>query len=99
MGKEEKKCEFPDAFALKSIEIWAEENKINVLVFSEDNDMLNYTSEHLEIIKDFDLYLSEKIKEIEVVHKNNLDQIEDIIQINPESILNKIKLAIPRKTH
>ena len=37
-----KKNEFPDAFALKSIEAWAMENNELVLVFSNDSDILNY---------------------------------------------------------
>jgi predicted nucleic acid-binding protein len=87
-----KKSEFPDAFALKSIEIWAEENGIKVLAFSNDGDMLNYKSKHLEIIQDFDLYLSDKIKEIEgVSHQKRLDQIEDIINNKPENIKQKVK--------
>ncbi len=91
-GSAGKKSEFPDAFALKSIEIWAEENGIKVLAFSKDNDMLKYTSAHLEIIDDFDLYLSEKIKEIEgVYHQKRLDQIDDIIQNKPEKLQEEIK--------
>ena len=91
-GSGGKKNEFPDAFALKSVEIWAEENKTKVLAFSKDNDMLNYQSEHLEIIQDFDLYLSDKIKEIEgASHKKRLDQIEDIIKNSPDKIQKEIK--------
>lgn len=79
-GSGGKKSEFPDAFALKSIELWAEENKVKVLAFSKDNDMLNYKSTHLEIVKDFDLWLSDKIKEVEGKYHQRLDEIEDIIQ-------------------
>lgn len=91
-GSGGKKSEFPDAFALKSVEIWAEENKTKVLAFSKDNDMLNYKSEHLEIIDDFDLYLSDKIKEIESeYHQKRLDEIDDIIQNKSENIQTEIK--------
>lgn len=91
-GNGGKKCEFPDAFALKTIEIWAEAKRIKVLAFSKDNDMLKYKSNHLEIIEDFETYLSEKIKEIEgVKHKKRLDQIEDIIKNKPEGIQEDIK--------
>lgn len=87
-----KKNEFPDAFALKSIEIWAQEQGIKVLTFSKDNDILNYKSQHLEIIEDFELYLSNKIKEIEGArHKKRLDQIDDIIKNHSEGIQEKIK--------
>lgn len=87
-----KKSEFPDAFALKTMELWAEGKGIKVLAFSKDNDMLKYKSIHLEIIEDFEAYLSDKIKEIEgVKHKKRLDQIEDIIKNKSEGIQEKIK--------
>lgn len=86
-GSGGKKNEFPDAFALKTIETWAQEQGIKVLIFSKDNDILNYKSQHLEIIEDFELYLSNKIKEIEGVrHRKRLEQINDIIKNRPEYI-------------
>jgi hypothetical protein len=91
-GNGGKKSEFPDAFALKTIELWAEGKGIKILAFSKDNDMLNYKSKHLEIIEDFEAYLSEKIKEIEgVKHKKRLDQIEDIIKNKSTEIQEEIK--------
>lgn len=91
-GSGGKKSEFPDAFALKSIELWAESQGIKVKAFSKDNDMLNYKSKHLEIIEDFEQYLSDKIKEIEGVrHKKRLDQIDDIIKFQSQTIKENIK--------
>jgi predicted nucleic acid-binding protein len=91
-GSGGKKSEFPDAFALKSVEIWAQQNQIKVLAFSKDNDMLNYKSDHLEIVKDFDSYLSDKIKEIEgVYHQKRLEQIDDIIHDDSKKIQEKIE--------
>lgn len=90
-GSGGKKSEFPDAFALKSIELWAEENDLKVLAFSKDNDMLNYISPHLEIIKDFDLWLSNKIKEIEgKYHQKRLDEIDNIIKNKSERIQEEV---------
>ena len=90
-GSGGKKSEFPDAFALKSIELWAKKNNEKVLAFSKDNDMLNFKSNHLEIIKDFDLWLSNKIKEIDgKYHQNRLNEIEDIIKNKPEDIKKEI---------
>lgn len=90
-GSGGKKSEFPDAFALKSIELWAEENALKVLAFSKDNDMLNYKSPHLEIIKDFDLWLSNKIKEIEgKYHQKRLDEIDNIIKNKSERIQEEV---------
>ncbi len=91
-GSGGKKNEFPDAFALKSIETWAQEQGIKVLTFSKDNDILNYKSQYLAIVEDFELYLSNKIKEIEGArHKKRLEQIDDIIKNRPEHILSDIK--------
>ena len=86
-GSGGKKSEFPDAFALKSIELWAEENNVKVLAFSKDNDLLNYNSLHIEIIEDFDLWLSNKIKEIEgKYHQKRLDEIEDFVNNKSDAI-------------
>ena len=86
-----KKNEFPDAFALKSIEIWAESQGIKVLAFSKDNDMLKYESDYLKIIPDFDSYLSNKIIEIEgIKYQKRLAQIDDIIKNHSKNIQDKI---------
>lgn len=91
-GSGGKKSEFPDAFALKTIELWAKSNSIKVLTFSKDNDMLNYQSANLEIIDDFGKYLSNKIKEVEAKkYKARLDEVEDIIYNNSDNILQKIR--------
>lgn len=91
-GSGGKKSEFPDAFALKSIEIWAEENNVKVLAFSKDNDMLSYKSEYLEIIENFDSWLSDKIKEIEgKYHQKRLEEIEYIIKNEYYEIHEKIE--------
>ena len=86
-----KKSEFPDAFALKSIEYWAENQGVKVLAFSKDNDILQYKSEYLEVIENFDFYLSNKIKEIEVSHQKRLDQIEYIIKNDSDYIQTSIR--------
>jgi hypothetical protein len=91
-GNGSKKNEFPDAFALKTIELWAESKGIKIKAFSKDNDMLNYKSENIEIIEDFEFYLSNKIKDIEgVKHKRILDQIDNIIKFQSENIKEDIK--------
>lgn len=62
------------------------------MAFSKDNDILKYKSEHLEIIEDFESYLSNKIKEVEGVrHQKRLDQIDDIIKNHSENIQKEIK--------
>lgn len=90
-GSGGKKNEFPDAFALKTIETWAHNKGIKVLAFSKDKDILNYKSKNLEIVEDFELYLSNKIKEIESRHKKRLDQIDNIIKYHSDTIKQEIK--------
>lgn len=76
-----KKDEFPDAFALKTIENWAKDNQVKVLVFAKDKDILNYENKHLTIIGDFEDYLSNKIKEIEGYrHQKLINEIDNIVQ-------------------
>jgi len=87
-----KKNEFPDAFALKTVEKWAKTQDVKVLAFSKDNDILKYKSQYLEIIKDFESYLSNKIKEIEGnKYKKLLKKIEDIIESKSQNIKDHIK--------
>lgn len=51
-GSKNKKNEFPDAFALISIEAWAQKYETRVLAISQDNDWISYgeTSERLDVI-------------------------------------------------
>ena len=60
-GAGDKKNEFPDAFALDLIEKWCVDNKLKCIIFSSDKDFLNFQSEHLEITKDYEDYLDEKL--------------------------------------
>lgn len=60
-GKGDKKQEFPDAFALATIEQWCKENAYRCYVFSTDKDILNYTSPYLEIVEDYEVFLNERM--------------------------------------
>ncbi|MDE1192402.1 MAG: hypothetical protein PW786_09720 [Arachidicoccus sp.] len=61
------------------------------MAFAKDKDILGYKSNHLEIIEEFELYLSNKIKEIEGIrHQKRLDRIDDIIKNHSLSILEEI---------
>lgn len=61
--KEVKKHEFPDAFALRSVEEWCEQNKSKCVVLAKDKDMTMYKSDHLEIRKLGD-YVDKKVREV-----------------------------------
>jgi hypothetical protein len=58
----DKKNEFPDAFALDLIEKWCEEKGVKCKVFSDDKDFLNYKSNLLDIKRDYEEYLNEKLQ-------------------------------------
>jgi len=58
----DKKNEFPDAFALKLIELWCVENKLKGKIFSSDKDFLNSKSEHFKVEKDYESYLDETLQ-------------------------------------
>lgn len=91
-GEGKKKSEFPDAFALKFIEIWAEENNTKVFVFSKDGDMLGYENEYIEIKEDFNKYLSDKIVEVELeINNKRIDFVEDWLNNPPNNIIEEIK--------
>lgn len=85
-GSGKKKNEFPDAFALSSIEKWAIENTTKVILFSKDNDLLNYKSEHLIIHEDFDEYINDKIREDEE-NEAAIKRVDQFIEREPHDIL------------
>lgn len=76
----EKKHEFPDAFALLTLEVWCKENKKKCYVFSNDKGVLDYENENLIAIKDYKEYIDKRIREIEVLkhRENRLKKAEDI---------------------
>lgn len=58
---EKKKSEFPDAFVLKSLELWCKERNTTCIVLSKDGDMKDYKSELL-IYKNDKEYVNELIR-------------------------------------
>ncbi len=79
-GKGDKKHEFPDAFALLSIEHWCAENKKKCFVFSSDKDLLNYKSEFLIIVESYSDFLDKTLREIEVQNERE-KRLEIVIQL------------------
>lgn len=63
----EKKNEFPDAFALLSLEEWCKANHSKCFVFSNDKDLLGYKSNELIIVESYEKFLDEKLRQIEKV--------------------------------
>ena len=90
-GKEK---EFPDAFALQTIEKYAADNQIKkVIVLSEDGDMTGYQSPVLDTSEDFKMYLSRKLKEdadlsgFEEALNDSLPNIEHQLNLKVEALL------------
>lgn len=55
-SKGEKKHEFPDAFALASVELWSQENGQKAFVLSNDKDILNYKSNELRVVRQYEIF-------------------------------------------
>lgn len=77
-GTQSKRKEFPDAFILTSLEKYAQEKDIDsVLIFSTDNDMLEYNSELFET-KEIGAYLNDlitnRIPQFEEAEKRKRDE-------------------------
>jgi|SRR5690625_249732 len=83
-----KKHEFPDAFALKMLEKWAEEKGEKILLFSQDKDMTSYTSQFLEV-RDFATFVDEKVRQ--QIPEDIQNQIEDFILHQNSCLKSEIK--------
>jgi len=79
-SKGEKKSEFPDAFALLSIEHWCKNNHKKCFVFSHDKDLLNYKSEFLDVISSYEEYLDKLLRQVEN-DKQRQGRIENVNKV------------------
>lgn len=77
----DKKSEFPDAFALALIEKWSIENNIKCTIFSSDKDFLNFKSKHLQITKDYEIYLDEKLQYY-LTQEHRISVLQDLFEKN-----------------
>ncbi|GAB5417009.1 MAG: PIN domain-containing protein [Crocinitomicaceae bacterium] len=84
-----KKNEFPDAFALVSVEKWAQEHKKQVILFSKDNDLLKYETPFLVINDSFEDYINDKIREDED-NKKRIEMVDEFIRSSPHDVLSII---------
>ena len=62
----EKKHEFPDAFAVASLEEWSKVNRRKCFVIAGDKDITQYESKYLKVVPSLSDYLDEKLRKIEV---------------------------------
>lgn len=86
----DKKSEFPDAFALALIEKWCIENEIKCTIFSSDKDFLNFKSEHLDITKDYEIYLDEKLQYY-LTQENRISILQELFEKNSHKIDKEIE--------
>jgi predicted nucleic acid-binding protein len=61
-GEGQKKDEFPDAFALLTIEKWCEQHNRKCHILSTDGDMITYQSPHLIIEPKYEDFLDMKLR-------------------------------------
>lgn len=61
-NKPDKKCEFPDAFALKSIDAWCHSERKKCTFFSKDKDFQFKKDRYLQIDESYETYLEEALK-------------------------------------
>lgn len=90
-GKEDKKNEFPDAFALRVLEKYAQENKTNIFVMSDDGGWYNFakTSTSLFMI-DKEILIPKEDKHNYAILINNLKAITEFDSRN-ETIIEFVK--------
>jgi hypothetical protein len=92
-SKGDKKHEFPDAFALLTIENWCKENKKKCCVITSDNDLVNYKSKHLDIYKGLDDFVDGKLRQIEIEEKrqSRLAKIAELYDQRMEQLETEIE--------
>lgn len=94
-GKKDKKHEFPDAFALVSLEEWCKVGKRTCHILSNDKDLLNYKSKSL-IIENYEEYVNKKLKERETIqHKETrLKLAKKLYKEKKEDLIEEIELWV-----
>lgn len=87
-----KKNEFPDAFALVTVEEWCKKNKKTCIVFAKDNDIIKYNSDLIQFV-DYEKYLSTKLEEVETLKQRNqrLVHVKNLFNNDKEDIISKVK--------
>lgn len=68
-GSGEKKHEFPDAFAIATLEKWCQDNGAKCILIAGDKDLTQYKSTHFKIASSIGEYLDDKLRQIEIEQK------------------------------
>ncbi len=84
----EKKNEFPDAFALISVEEWCSKNKTSCIIFSKDKDFLkSKPARGVNIEADYEAYLDTLLKNL---YKERVDLAAELFKKNDMLINNEL---------
>lgn len=84
----DKKHEFPDAFAMITIEQWCIDNKAKCTVFAKDNDFIKKKSRHFNVNGDYEEFISKYLKSID---PKRFDILQDIYDSHGDFLEKEIK--------
>jgi len=103
-----KKHEFPDAFIIKTLEIYARKNRTRICILSRDNDFKSYKSKNLiikdnitNLLVDITEYYSKRFGKIATEKITGFLNVqrESIMQLISESISDRIEYYIDYKEY
>jgi hypothetical protein len=84
----EKKNEFPDAFAIETVEQWCKKYRKKCFVLCKDNDILTVDNDIFTPIEDFPKYINGKVIELQKIehHQEKLQLIDNAYNKNKETL-------------
>lgn len=89
-----KKYEFPDAIVLSAAEEWCKENRTQLYVLSDDQDMKSYDSQYLILIPKLQVLLDKIIKQY---HFDEINWVSEIFRIQKDEISARLQSAFTEK--
>lgn len=88
-GEGGKKDEFPDAFALLTLEKWCIENNQQCHVLSIDKDMLEYDSPQLVVAPNYEGFLDETLRDIQK-NKEIIDKALQYLALHQDEVIQAV---------
>ncbi len=90
-NNKKKKNEFLDGLILLTIEEWCIKNTKKVILFSEDPDILNYSSKYFTVTKNLSEFLESFINKEEIIKELPVSKlIEELLELNIPEIQHQI---------
>ena len=89
----EKKHEFPDAFAIETIEQWCKKHRKKCFTLCKDKDILTVDNDIFTPIEDFASYINKKVIELQKIkhHQEKLRLIENAYNKNKETLKSELE--------